>query len=78
MFLWLTESILVLTTENVNLLQERADYLKTVASLKQELHATKADNWKLEKELLETLQRKAQLSEQVEQWQASITSHTYY
>ena len=52
--------------------QERRDYLLAVAKLNEELQATKATNWKLERELLETVQKKVQLSEQVEQWQVSF------
>lgn len=50
-------------------MKERADYLRSLAKLKEELHTTKAENWKLERELVETIQNKIKLSEQVEQWQ---------
>ena len=51
--------------------QEREEHDATVTKLKTELQSTKADNRKLEKELLETIQKKVKLSQQVEQWQVS-------
>lgn len=45
--------------------------------VKDELSRTKADNRKLERELLETIQKKIKLSQQVEQWQVITLLITY-
>ncbi|XP_067932133.1 bicaudal D-related protein homolog isoform X2 [Watersipora subatra] len=52
--------------------EEREEHDATVTKLKTELQSTKADNRKLEKELLETIQKKVKLSQQVEQWQLDM------
>lgn len=50
-------------------MQEIAERDESLVKIKDELSRTKADNRMLERELLETIQKKIKLSQQVEQWQ---------
>lgn len=50
-------------------IQDNKEMNDCLAKIKDELSRTKADNRKLERELLETIQKKIKLSQQVEQWQ---------
>lgn len=55
-------------------MQDNKEISECLTKVKDELQRTKADNRKLERELLETIQKKIKLSQQVEQWQVGAST----